>query len=210
METMSSYCQTIETLCVQARELVTALKSMAEVFAQEAVRLFRHDQVTRLRELRARVLHKANNIEREETAASYGATKASLSIGTAMLALGGLAAVATHNRRPLSFGAHLSKTYLSKDVPFGTVRVAIGPGGLPDNVILIPLSRLSRESGKTEPDVEAALKAAGYLPMTSEAFSRFMNDLEGKVLDGSMSLPMTLEQISSGLTFDQGSSGNYG
>jgi len=207
---MSSYCQTIETLCVQTRELVTALKSMAEVFAQEAVRLFRHDQVTRLRELRARVLHKANNIEREETAASYGATKSSLYIGIGLLAAGGLVALGTSSRRPLSFGAHLAKSDLAGVAPFGTVRVAIGPRGLPDDVILIPLSRLSRESGKTEPDVEAALKAAGYLPMTSEAFSRFMNDLEGKVLDGSMSLPVTLEQISSGLTFDQGSSGNYG
>jgi len=157
---MSSYCQTIETLCVQTRELVTALKSMAEVFAQEAVRLFRHDQLVCLHSLKARVLHEVDKVQSMETAASYAFTKATLLTGTAKLALGGLVAVVAHSRKVLSVGAHLAHSDLSKNQPFGTVLVAIGPGGLPDDIILIPLSRLSRESGKTEPGVEAALKAA--------------------------------------------------
>jgi len=51
METMSSYSQTIETLRVQARDLVTALKSMAEVFEV----LTTPDALWGLRWLRGRV-----------------------------------------------------------------------------------------------------------------------------------------------------------
>ncbi len=88
MEGMTYCRQRIEAQCRQVREQAVVLKPLGDIFAQEAVWLFRHDQVMRLRELRDRVLHKADNIKRMETAASYGANKASLYIGIGLLASG--------------------------------------------------------------------------------------------------------------------------
>lgn len=199
MESITTCGQYVEALCCQAREQAAVLEPLGEVFAQEAKRLVRYDQAVCLRWLKARVLHEVDDIQRMETAASYGFTKATLITGMTKLALGGLAAAVVRNRHALSIGAYLAESDLTRTSPFGKVMVAVGRGGLPDDVEVISLSRLARKSDKLESDIEAALQTHGYLLMTPDVFSRVLTELERRVLNGSLSLPVTSDQLSGGL-----------
>jgi len=196
---MTACGQYVEALCRQARDQAAALEPLGNIFAQEAKHLVRYDQAARLRSLKTRVLSEVNNIQRMETAASYGFTKATLITGITKLALGGLVAAVAHSGNAFSLGARLAESDLTKTAPFGNVMVAVGRGGLPNDVEVISLSRLARESGRLEPDIEAALQTHGYLLMTPEVLSRVLTELERSVLDGSLSLPVTSDQLSSEL-----------
>jgi hypothetical protein len=201
MESMTACGQYVEVLCHQAKEQAATLEPLGDTFAQEAKRLVRYDQAVCLRSLKARVLSEVDNIQRMETAASDGFTKATLITGMTKLALGGLAAAVVRNSSVLSVGAHLAESDLTRTAPFGNVMVAVGHGGLPDDVEVISLSRLARELDRLESDIEAALQTRGYLLMTPEAFSRVLTVLERRVLDGSLSLPVTSEQLPGELAY---------
>jgi len=190
--------QLIELLLQQAREQRATLKPIGDAFAYEAQRLFRHDQVVCLRRLKARVMHEVSNTLEQETTASNAFTKTSLLMGAADFALGGLVAAMFRSRRVFSVGAQLAQIELSKIKPFSTVLVAVGHGGLPNDVEVVSLSRLARESGRLESDIEAALQTSGYLLMTPQTFSNVLDELKCKVLNGSLSLPVAGEQLSSG------------
>ena len=113
--------------------------------------------------------------------------------------LGGLVAAVARNSSVLSVGAHLAESDLTRTAPFGNVMVAVGRSGLPDDVEAVSLSRLARELDRLESDIEAALQTSGYLLMTPEAFSTVLTEFERRVLDGSLSLAVTSEQLSSEL-----------
>ena len=196
MDRMSTFQQSAEVLCRQAKEQAAVLEPLGDIFAQEAKRLVRYDQAVCLRWLNARVLHEVDDIQRMETAASDGFTKATLITGMTKLALGGLVATVTRSRKAFSVGARLAESNLSRTQPFGNVMVAVGRGGLPNDVEVISLSRLARESDRLESDIEAALQTHGYLLMTPKVFSRVLTGLERRVLDGSLSLPVTGDQLS--------------
>ena len=199
MDTMNNHRQLVEALCLQVREQVAALEPLGDAFAQEAKRIFRHDQDVCLRRLKARVMHEVGNTLEQETTASNAFTKTTLVMGAAEFALGGLVAAMFHSRKVFSVGTYLAQSELSKTKPFGTVLVAVGHGGLPDDVEAISLSRLARELDRLESDIEATLQTHGYLLMTPEVFLRVLTELERRVLDGSLSLPVTSEQLSSEL-----------
>lgn len=199
MDSISSFQQSVEVLYRQAREQTAAIKSLGDVFDQETSYLVRHDQAVCLRSLRIRVLGEVDNIQELETAAGYGFNEAALITGMTELALSGLLAAIIHNRHAFSIGTHLAEGDLTRKAPFGNVMVAVGHGGLPDDVKVISLSRLAREADRPESDIEAALQNQGYLLMTPEAFSSIVTELERIVLDGSLSLPVTIKQYSGGL-----------
>ena len=160
---MNTYRQLVEALCRQVREQASTLEPLGDVFAQEAKRIFRHDQVRRLRSLKNRVLSEVDNIQRKETSASLGFTTATLVTSMVDFALGGLVAAVVRNRRMLSIGAYLAESALTKTAPFDTVAVAVGPSGLPDDVEAISLSHFARELDRLESDIEATLRTNGYL-----------------------------------------------
>jgi len=195
MEAMRHYHQLVKTLLQQVGEQRVVLKPLGDVFTQEAQRLFRYDQAICLRRLKARVLHEIGNIQSMEIVASYGFTKATIFTGVVKFVLGGLVAAVTHSRKALSIGAYLAESDISRTQPFGKVLVALGRGGLPNDVTVIPVSRLARELNSPQSNVEAALEAHGYFLMTPDSFSLLVDKLKGRVLDGSLALPIAGEQL---------------
>ena len=67
--------------------------------------------------------------------------------------------------------------------------VAVGPKGIPDDVRTVSLSRVARETGRTESEVRAALESRGYRIMMPDEFLRLLEELKEKVLGGTASLP---------------------
>ena len=68
-------------------------------------------------------------------------------------------------------------------------------GGLPEDVQVVSLSHLARDSKRSEVEVRNGIQNLGYVLLAPLAFSALLDNLESKILDGSVSLPMSTEQI---------------
>ncbi|MBA7513922.1 hypothetical protein ES705_05940 [subsurface metagenome] len=64
-----------------------------------------------------------------------------------------------------------------------------------DDVTVIPVSRLDRESNRSESDVVASLKRNGYLMMALEIFTQTLDRIKYGILNGSLSLPIKISEI---------------
>ena len=71
----------------------------------------------------------------------------------------------------------------------------IGQKGIPEDVKVIPVSRLARESKRSELDIVASLKRNGYLMMTLQVFTQALDKTKSEILDGSLSLPIKISEI---------------
>ena len=136
------------------------------------------------------------NIEQTEDETEVGHNKTSLVKGIGAFALGSILFAASGNdEQPFKSGLGHALAGFSKEIPYGRVLIAVGKKGLPGHISIVPVSRLARESNKTEPEVEASLKRDGYLLMAPEIFGELVGKLEQAVLDGSLSLPINVDRL---------------
>lgn len=191
MESMTACRQRVQELRRQAKAQVDALRVLEKAFVKQAEQIRQHDQAWCLDDLRRRVTQEVEEIRRMETAASYGFTKAMLVIGVAKLAFGSLvAATLGTEEHPLSVGTKMAASDFGKTKPFGNVVVAVGLGGVPDDVNVISLSRYARELARSESEIVAGIEARGYCLTTPESFFKALDELKGKVLEGVLALPV--------------------
>jgi len=190
MESVMVYRQRREGLRCQVKALEEAVRALDNAFAQEAEHLRRQDQAQCLDDLRARVAQEVTEIQRAESAASYSFTKGTLISGLMKFAIGGAMAAMLHSKEhPLLVGANLAGDDFTRTKAFGTVVVAVGPKGIPDDVLTGSLSRVARESGRTESEVRAAFEGRDYRIMMPDEFLRLLDELKDKVLGGTATLP---------------------
>jgi len=191
MERMTACRLWVEALSFWARAQTDALESLEKALAQEADYLRRHDQARCLDALQARVEKEVEDIRRMEIAESLIFHKTTFISGVIIGALGSLgAALLGAQEHPLSVGAELAARDFARTKPFKTVMVAVGPGGVPDEVIVFSLSRCTRERNRTESGIAAAIESRGYSLMTPEHFSRFLEKIKEQVLEGNLTLPV--------------------
>lgn len=191
MENMAGCQSRVEALRRRAGAQVDVLLPLNELFAREAERLRRHDQAQSLEALGRKIAQEVSDVQRTETAASYGFNQAALITGLVKFGIGSLEALASRNgEHPLAAGKRLAQDDFARTAPFGQVRVAVGSQGIPDDVMVVPLSRWAREQGNSESEVVALLQARGYRLVTPEAFFTILNELKGKVLKGTLALPV--------------------
>jgi len=195
METIADFIQLIEAMRSELGQQVIAVKRLAVAFAESDIQLIRHDQVARLRILESRIMGEVESIKRMESAAQIGSTKGALLGGWIAFTLGSLFMAARGRKDTSRIGLKLAISTLSKAVPFGTVLIAVGKGGLPDDIKVISLSCLARESNRSETEVEAGLEDNGYLLMTPEQFAELLDKVEQAVLDGFFSLPINIDKL---------------
>ncbi len=200
METIKVYRQRVEKLLRRAREQREALKLLNDSLVRESKWLYRYDQSIRLRYLRIYIIQKVNNARGDELSASSKFPVDDLLTFTMKFALGEGIKAMTKQEKKDSFLTRLINNEQPKRRPFGKVMVEIGPRGLPDGVEVVTVSRLARKEGISESEVEKELQAKGYILMTLDDFCNLVGSLERKVLDGTVSLPMSPEQIRSELT----------
>ena len=196
MGTIADFEKWIGMMRSELGQQVIALEKLSVAFVENDIQLIRHDQVARLRILKARIMREVEDIERMETTAQRGANTQALLGGAAVLTLGSIFSAAKGRKDALNIGARMAGSVLSRKVPFGTVLIAVGKGGLPDDSKIIPLSRLARESNRSESEVETSLKYGGYLLMTPDTFAKVLDKVECGILDGSVSLPIDIDEFS--------------
>ena len=189
MESMTGCISKIAELQYRLTQNKDVIITLQEIMAEKAQYQSRYDQVQCLDTLKGRVEREVHNMRRMETAASNGFEKATLLAGAVEYTVAGLIAWLVHsNEHPLSVGARWATSW-EEDKPFGTIVVAIGPEGLPDDVKVISVSQLARDQDKEESEVAASLESS-YHVMSVESFFGTLEELRAKVLEGLLSLPM--------------------
>ena len=186
----------LKNLRRQTRSLSSTALSLTTLFAEEANRLNRKDEASRLKALYSSVRQQLDRAKSLEIAASYGHSKAKLVTSLAGLVVGVAIRMASEDKRALAFSDHLLGNLGGKRRPFGTVLISIGPKGLPDDIQVVSISRLARESDRRESEVINELQQRGCLLFSEKAFSLLIDRLIGDVQEGRVLLPISTKKLS--------------
>jgi hypothetical protein len=185
----------LQDLRQRASELASGVESLAALFEQEATRLKRSDQVARLNTLRSSILQKVERARGEEMAARSGYNKARTEISLIQLGAG-LVMMISENRTMRAISRELLAGSNDRELRYGTVLIRIGLGGVPEDVDVVCISRLARETNREEFAVMNELQKHGHLLFGEKAFSLLIDTLTDEILKGQLNLPLSLEKIS--------------
>jgi prolyl-tRNA editing enzyme YbaK/EbsC (Cys-tRNA(Pro) deacylase) len=194
MESSRKFSQSLDELQHKVKTQSAAAEELGLILAQCAKTLLQHDQINRLNDLRVRITQEVEHIGMMENAASARASRGKLIAGLVGFAVGSIAAAATSRKSPLLVGADVAKSAMDEKSPFGKIMIVIGKHGLPDDVQVVPVSRLARESNTTEMQVTQTLQKGGCFLLNPDTFDRLLDNIGRKILDGSMSLPVSNEE----------------
>ncbi len=90
METIADFIQLIKVMRSELGQETIVLEKLAVAFAEGAIKLIRHDQVTHLRILKSRIMQEVESVKRMESATEMGSTKGVFLGGGIAFALGSL------------------------------------------------------------------------------------------------------------------------
>lgn len=195
MESLRSFHDHLGNLQHQARKLTSAGLSLTPLFAEEAKRLSREDEASRLRVLYRAVVAHLDRVKRDEGSESYAQSQINLEVSVIALAMSAGRAIISKNNRLSRISDSLKSAGIKK-FPFGNVLVCVGPKGLPDDVGVVSISRLARESNRDESEVINELKKRGCLLFSKETFSLLIDKLVDDVREGRLRLPISGEKLS--------------
>jgi hypothetical protein len=196
MESMKSFHEQLENLRHQVRQLTSAGLSLTTLFAEEAKRLGQEDEASRLRALHRAILEQLERAKSDESTASYAYSQVRLRAAWGGLIVGTIIKMASSNRWLQSSANYLLENLGGKKPPFGKVLVCIGPKGLPDDVRVVSVSQLARESNQDESEVINNLEERGCLLFSEEDFSILIDKLVNDVLEGHLHLPVPTLELS--------------
>jgi len=196
MEDLNSLHAHLKNLHHQSRRLTSTGLSLITLFAQEANRLNRKDEASRLEALNSYIRQLLDRAKSSEDAASDGHIQAGLISSLGASTLGSIVKQVSKNKRISAFTDHLFESPTSKERPFGTVLVCIGPVGLPDDVRVVCISKLARESNRQESEVIKEMQEPGYLLFDEKVLALLIDRLVDDVRDGRLRLPISRDTLS--------------
>jgi len=195
METEREFSQKLKDIQCQLRRQRAAIEELGLVLERCASNVTRHDQAVLLDGLKADVMEKVAHTQLVETAAGNAFTKRKLTTAVMSFAVGTFGAAIAGHKNPVFEGAKLFQSALGQESPFGTVLVGVGKKGLPEDVTIVPVSRLARDTNKGEAAVRESLQNRGYLLLVPQAFAALVDSVKSRVLDGSLCLPLSADRI---------------
>jgi len=196
MESLNSLHTHMNNLKHQAKRLTSTCLALISLFTQEANRLNREDEASRLKALNSYIRQQLDRAKSSEDIASDGHIQANLVSSLGGLALGGIVKRVSNNKQASSFADYLFGIPNSEERPFGTVLVCIGLKGLPDDVRVVCISKLARESNRPEPEAINELQEHNCLLFSEKAFSLLIDRLVDDVREGRLRLPISRETLS--------------
>jgi hypothetical protein len=195
MAPMIAYSQLVDGLRSRIDTQTRALTEIAQALTAEAERRQRADQascIDALREqvtLRARWCQEAEERARRAFRTDKPKTSLAKAVGT------GLGVWLTRGSNPVLWGMVVLKRELDKTAPFGNVVATVGPGGIPNELDVVSLSRLARERDTSEAEATKAMEAKGYRVVEPQSLLTALRRLKGDVLGGAVVLPVGGEQL---------------
>jgi hypothetical protein len=196
MADLVSRISDMENLRCRAARLVETALSLISIFTQEANRLNRNDEASRLKALRYLIEHQLDELRRSESLAEYGHVHREMLSTLGEVALSEIITRVSKNKQLSTLTNSLSRNYPAQEPPFGKVLIRIGSRGLPDDVKTVCVSRLARESNRKEPEIIKELQERGYLLFSEKAFLLLIDNLVNDIHEGRRRLPVSLEILS--------------
>jgi len=196
MADLASQSSDVENLLRQAANLTATALSLISVFAEEANRLNRKDETSRLKALYSSTSQQLHQVRCSENAVEYGHVRVDMISSLGRLALGGIVKRVSKNKRLSEFADDLFESPTSKERSFGTVLTCIGPMGLPDDVRVVCISKLARESNRPESEVIKELQESGCLLFDDKVLALLIDRLVDDVREGWLRLPISRETLS--------------
>lgn len=193
---VSRYFGLAEHLRSKLIAVTQGLPELTRVIQAEAERLQHDDQVRRLERMRADVQEEVDRLLDNEAAAASRFYQGKLTSAGVKFAIGSLTAgLFPVREHPFPKGMRMAADSLAEKQPFGQVRIAMDPWGIPGEVNVIPVSRWSREQGVTEAEVVRALESRGYRVFDPESIDELFDELKEKVQRGTLTLPSSLTTL---------------
>ena len=196
MASLKSFHGYLESLQARAKNLTATGLALTNLFTEEASRLNRLDEASRLKALYRAVVAELDRVKQSELSASHGHSQANLMVSLGTLAVGGVIKMASRNKQLSAFADYLLKSPADKERPFGQVLICIGPRGLPDDAGVVSISRLARESNRPESQIIDELQEGGYLLFSEKTFSLLIHRLVDDVREGRLHLPVSRDKLS--------------
>lgn len=192
---MTRYLKLIEALDFRVKGQAGDIQSLADALAREDRYLARKGQADLLAALRARITREVEWTRlAEERACSHFESKKKIKASAHRIVGIGFA-LFSRNSRAVQLNLDLAKAELSRAAPFGTVAIQIAPPGVPDGVTTVCVSRLAQQSWTSEQDVRIRLVVQGWRLTEPAYFTEALNRMEQDVLQGTVVLPMSCEQL---------------
>ena len=196
MEGLDSFDACLKNLHHQAGVLARAAVSLGESFEVEAERLRREDTAKHLKAIYVTIAQALQWSRWAEDAARHEYTKQNLTFSLIGLGAQIFLALTTKNHPATKLVGHVFDTDADKKRPFGTVMVWVGPKGVPDDIGIVSISELARDSNRPEIEIIQKLREGGYLLFTQEAFSSLIDKLVIDVREGRLELPVSSDKLS--------------
>ncbi len=196
MEDLVSFHAYLKNLGHQAGILAEAAVSLSKSFQAEADRLTREDGVQRLKSIHADVVEELQQAELRESSASRRYAKTNLRFSITGTIAKVIVAAITEDKLVRNNVNQAFDRHAGKKLPYGMVMVCVGPKGMPDDVRVVSMSRLARESNRPERQVVGDLEGQGSLLFSEKAFSLLIEKLIGDVREGRLALPISTEKLS--------------
>jgi hypothetical protein len=186
----------LKNLRHEAGILAGVAVSLSESFEAEAERLRREDTAARLKAIYVAIAQALQLSRLTEDAVRHEDTKQNLARGVIGLVTGVFIALTAKNQPASNLVGHAFDTDTHERRPFGTVMVWVGPKGVPDDVGIVSISELARDSNRPEIEIIQKLRKGGYLLFNQEEFSYLINKLVIDVREGRLELPVSSDKLS--------------
>jgi hypothetical protein len=112
------------------------------------------------------------------------------------LAVGGIMKMIQNSQQPSPIADNLLSIQNNKKLPYGKVLVYVGSHGIPEDVGVVSISKLARESNRFEHEVVRELRNRGYLLFSKEEFTVMTDKLISAIKGGQLKLPVSGTAIS--------------
>ncbi len=195
MESMMDWGKQLEAMQERVTRRGVAIRELGTVLEDHAESQRRREQVAVIQRLRERIVRDVEEVRRSELIAESGQHACRAAVGFGSLLAGSLLSATRGKEGPRLAGVRVARQLFSESTSFGSVAVAVGKEGVPDDVAVVAVSRLARESFRSEAEARAKLQADGCEVMTPEVFVKNLARLEGRLLDGSASLPAHISDL---------------
>ena len=195
MEGLTPNSACLKNLRYQVRKLTAVGLSLSNLFAEEAGRLNQRDEASRLEALYFSIRQQLDRAKRDEDIASYEYSKAKLIVSLGRLAVGGTIKMVSKNKELQAFSDHLLNSLGGEQRPFGMVLICVGPRGMPDDVQVVSISRLARESNQEESEVINELQRHGWCFGCNNRVRSQRKNTQCDVQEGRLLLPISTEKL---------------
>ncbi len=195
MEDLTLYTTILKNLRYQARELTSASLSLTILCDQEAIQLNRKDEASRLKALSSSVRQQLDQAKSDEDAANYSHSQTDMIVSLGGLAATSIIKMVSKNKWLPAFSDHLFDSLTNEQRPFGMVLVCIGVKGLPDDVGVVSISRLARDSNRKESEVINELRERGSVLFDEKVFLPLIDKLINGIQEGRLLLPISAEKL---------------